>query len=110
MSINRSSITFRFPEGASELLKQSARKRGQTVSSLIDSALLARLGLAEWPDVPAPTQNFDYNPAPACIICGGPLPQGKMRYCSLACKREASRRASAEACRKRLSQSQSPED
>lgn len=110
MSIIRSSITFRFPEGASELLRQIARERGQTVSALIDSALLSRLGLTEWPDVPTPTQNFDYNPAPACVICGAPLPEGKMRYCSPECRREASRRASAKARRKRLSQSHPPED
>lgn len=110
MSINRSSITLRFPEGASELLRQSARERGQTVSTLIDSALLSRLGLSEWPDVPTSSQNFDYNPAPSCVICGNPLPYGKMRYCSVECKREASRRAAAEARRKRLSQSQPSED
>ena len=99
-----------FPLGTSDLLKQCANERNQTVSALINSALLSRLGLTEWPDVPTPTQNFDYNPAPACVICGNPLPEGKMRYCSSECKREVSRRASAEARLKRLSQSQPPED
>lgn len=111
MSSIRRSVTISFPSGTSELLKQCAKERNQTVSALINSALLSRLGLTEWPDAPTPTRNFDYNPLRSCIICGKPLPEGKMRYCSDECKREGHRRSAVESLRrKRLSQSQPPED
>ena len=110
MSTNKH-LRIVFPLGTSDLLKQRANERNQTVSALINSALLSRLGLTEWPDAPTPTRNFDYKPVRSCIICGNPLPEGKMRYCSDECKREGHRRSAVESLnRKRLSQSQSPED
>ena len=104
-------MNISFPLGTSGLLKQHAREQNQTVSALINSALLARLGLTEWPDAPTPVQNFDYKPVRSCVICGNPLPEGKMRYCSDECKREGHRRSAVESLRrKRLSQSQPSED
>lgn len=103
-------MNISFPLGTSGLLKQHAREQNQTVSALINSALLSRIGLTEWPDVPKSVKKYDYNPAPACVICGNPLPEGKARYCSEACKKKARAAQAREARRKRLSQSQPPED
>ena len=97
-----------FPLGTSDLLKQCANERNQTVSALINSALLSRLGLTEWPDAPTPTRNFDYNPLRSCIICGKPLPEGKMRYCSDECRREAHRRAAADSFRRKQATNKQP--
>lgn len=100
-----------FPLGTSNLLKQCANERNQTVSELINSALLSRLGLTEWPDSFKTDRNFDYKPVRFCVICSNPLPEGKMRYCSDECKREGHRRSAVESLRrKRLSQSQPSED
>ena len=110
MSTKKHALDISFPSGTSELLKQYAWSHNQTVSALINSALLSRLGLTEWPDAPTPTRNFDYNPLRSCIICGNPLPEGKMRYCSDECKKKARAAQAREARLKRLSQSQPPED
>lgn len=110
MSSIRRSVTISFPSGTSELLKQFAKERNQTVSALINSALLSRLGLTEWPDVPKTIQKNDYNPVSACVICGTSLPEVKARYCSEECKKKARAAQAREARRKRLSQSQPPED
>mgnify|MGYP002562997559 CR=1 FL=1 len=103
-------VNIFFPLGTSDLLKQCAKERNQTVSALINSALLSRLGLTEWPDVPKTIQKYDYNPVSACVICGSPLPEGKARYCSEECKKKARAAYAREARRKRFSQSQPPED
>lgn len=111
MSADKRGFNVRFPLGTLDLLKQHAREQNQTVSALINSALLARLGLSEWPDHTTVVQKYDHNPAPACIICGDPLPEGKMRYCSDECKREGHRRSVVESLRrKRLSQSHPSEN
>ena len=108
MSTKKHALDISFPSGTSELLKQYAWSHNQTVSALINSALLSRLGLTEWPDAPTPTRNFDYNPLRSCIICGKPLPEGKMRYCSDECKRESHRRAAAESFRRNQAVNKQP--
>ena len=104
-------IRTEVPKGSIALIRSAADASGMSVNAFVNSALLSRLGLTEWPDAPTPVQNFDYKPVCSCIICGNPLPEGKMRYCSDECKREGHRRSAVESLRrKRLSQSQSPED
>lgn len=104
-------IRTEVPKGSIALIRSAADATGMSVNAFVNSALLSRLGLTEWPDAPAPARNFDYNPLRSCIICGNPLPEGKMRYCSDECKREGHRRSAVESLRrKRLSQSQPSED
>lgn len=110
MNSIRRSVTISFPSGTSEVLKQCAKERNQTVSALINSALLSRLGLTEWPNSHPSVHRSDPTPASACVVCGNPLPEGKARYCSEACKKKARAAQAREARRKRLSQSQPPED
>lgn len=90
-----------FPRGASAVIKSIARSRNQTISGLIDEAVIAKLCLAPSLISPAPLA-----PASACVICGNPLPEGKARYCSDECKHEGHRRSAAESYR-RKHQSQS---
>lgn len=103
-------IRTEVPKGSIALIRSAADATGMSVNAFVNSALLSRLGLTEWPDAPAPARNFDYKPLRSCIICGSPLPEGKMRYCSEECKKKARAAQAREARRKRLSQSQPPED
>ena len=104
-------IRTEVPKGSIALIRSAADASGMSVNAFVNSALLSRLGLTEWPGSPKTDRNFDYKPVRSCIICGTPLPEGKMRYCSDKCKREGHRRSVAESLRrKRLSQSQPPED
>ena len=80
-----------------------------SVNSFVTAALAEYLSLPDLLDT-GRSARFDPTPASACVVCGNPLPEGKARYCSEECKKKARAAQAREARRKRLSQSQSPED
>lgn len=104
-------IPFRVSKGNADYIRAAANDRGESLNVFIEKAVLSRLGLTEWPSTSTASKGYTAYPLPACIICGNPLPEGKMRYCSDECKREGHRRSAVESLRrKRLSQSQPSED
>ena len=125
MSADKHRVQVLIPRGSLAVLKSIAHSRNQTISELIDDAVIARLSLpssyaSSSPLAPASAcvicgnaaaESFRRNQAAnkqprRCVICGTLLPDGsKALFCSDACKRQA-----REARRKRLSQSQPPED
>lgn len=85
---------LRLPAELRPAIESAASASCESVSAFINRAILARMGLTEWPDVPTPSRHFDRTPAPACVICGNPLPEGRLRYCSDACRRKGVNRIS----------------
>ena len=87
-------IKVSLPRGNSDVIMRAANERGVSVSALVRAAVYDALGLSY---------------ARSCIVCGNPLPDGRSLYCSEACTKARAAQA-REARRKRLSQSQPPED
>lgn len=87
-------------------IEASLRKSNKSLGAFISDSVLDYLCLHEWPDKCHRRASVS-----SCVICGAPLPEGNARYCSDECKREGHRRSAVESLRrKRLSQSQPPED
>lgn len=103
-------MRFRVSKSSRDLIVSAAASSGETVNAFISNAVMSRLGLTEWPNSHPSVHRSDPTPASACVVCGNPLPEGKARYCSEACKKKARAAQAREARRKRLSQSQPPED
>ena len=98
-------FSIRVSNDMRDAINASARKNGMSVNDFISDSVLSYLGFSQWP-----ASHYSLHPASACVVCGNPLPEGKARYCSDECKKKARAAQAREARRKRLSQSQSPED
>ena len=105
-SNNRDVICVRISDSSTSIIRSAANASGESINSYIVGSVLSYLGLP----IPASNARFDPTPASACVVCGNPLPEGKARYCSEECKKKSRAAQAREARRKRLSQSQPPED
>lgn len=88
------------PKQAQPLIEQAASAAGESPYAYIANAVIMQLDLPQQPDGPVPTQLTGRTAAPACVICGNPLPEGKLRYCSDACRRKG-RSLTTQACKQR---------
>ena len=106
MANNYDIIRAYVPDSSIDIIQSAANASGESINSYIVGSVFSYLGLP----IPASNARFDPTPASACVVCGNPLPEGKARYCSEECKKKARAAQAREARRKRLSQSQPPED
>lgn len=103
MSADKHRVQVLIPRGSLAVLKSIAHSRNQTISELIDDAVIAKLSLPS-----SYASSSPLAPASACVICGNALPIGKARYCSDKCRREAHRRAAAESFRRNQAANKQP--
>ena len=100
-------IRASLPHKAVDAVRAAAKANNKSFNAYVVSAVYDYIGVP----VPALKTSFGIVPFSSCVICGKPLTNGKARYCSAECKREGHRRTALESLRrKRLSQSQPPED
>lgn len=93
-------LSFCVPSSVYDSIVSSAFASGKSINSFICDSILSYLGLDEWPVASTHRSIFDRTPSSACVVCGKPLPEGKMRYCSAECKLEANRRSNRERMRR----------